>query len=398
MPDPSASLLGPKKILAVDDSLTFLSEIGDSLRSEGYDVVPSRSGEEALELLAVQPVDCILLDLMMPGLGGQETCRRIKAAPTLRDTPLILLTSLDDRDAMLQGLSAGADDYVVKSGELDVLKARVRAQMRRKQFEDENRRMRNELVRHELDVTEARAARALAETRALLLADIEAKNRELEAFSYSVSHDLRAPLRAINGFSREILDSYAENMPVRGRFYLDRIVANSKRMGQLIDDLLELSSITRRELVRVPCDLAAFARGIVEELRNRQPDRVVEIVIAESLPVIGDAGLLRAALENLIGNAWKFTGKQAAASIEVGSQPNGHGPVYFVKDNGAGFDMALAGKLFAPFQRLHSSEEFEGTGIGLSTIQRIVSRHGGKIWTESERGRGATFFFTLGRH
>src|SRR5262249_46800048 len=153
--------------------------------------------------------------------------------------------------------------------------------------------------------------------------------------------------------------------------------ANSKRMAQLIDDLLQLSQITRRELQHAPCDLATLARGIVEDLRTRNPERQVEVVIAESMPVVGGVGLLRPALENLIGNAWKFTGKTPDARIEVGVEQNGQGPVYFVADNGAGFDMAFAGKLFAPFQRLHSKDEFEGTGIGLSTIQRIVARHGG---------------------
>ena len=391
---PVASLLGPKKILFVDDSPTFLHQMADALRGEGYDVVLARSGAEALELLAVQAVDCILLDRQMPGMSGDEVCQLIKAAPVLRDVPLILLTASDGHAAMLSGLACGADDYITKSSELDVLKARVRAQLRRKQFEDENRRMRDELLRRELDAAEARAARELAETRAELLADIEAKNRELEAFSYSVSHDLRAPLRAISGFSDELLVSHGEKLPARGRFYLERIHANSERMTHLIDDLLKLASITRQELVIRRCDLAALARAVFDELRSRNPERLVEVSVPESLPVVGDSGLLRIVLENLLGNAWKFSSKNPDARIEVGAR--GGDPVeYFVSDNGDGFDMAFAGKLFAPFQRLHHASEFEGTGIGLSTIQRIVHRHGGRVWAEAQRGRGATFFFTL---
>jgi DNA-binding response OmpR family regulator len=393
----TASVLGPMKILAVDDSPTYASSLSDLLRAEGYDVVVASSGEEALALLAVQSVDCILLDLVMPGLGGEETCRRIKATPRMRDTPLILLTALDDRAAMLRGLSAGADDYIAKSGDATVLKARVLAQLRRKQFEDENRRFRDQLLRMELEAADARAARALAETKARLLEDLERKNQELEAFAYSVSHDLRAPLRSIDGFSYAILEDHAETLDARGQDYLRRIRAATARMGELIDDMLELSRVGRAEMKRERVDLSKLARTVGDTLARAQPDRKVELRVPDGIVADGDRRLCQILFENLLGNAWKFTAKTAQASIELGTgiaDETGQ-PLFFVKDNGVGFDMNYASKLFTPFQRLHGEAEFPGTGIGLATVRRIVDRHGGEVWAEGKVGEGATVFWTL---
>ncbi len=388
------SLHGPHKVLAVDDSKTFLHQTADVLREEGYDVVLAQSGEEAIELLAVQPVDCILLDLMMPGMGGKEACQRIKSTPKLRDIPLILLTAVEDRGAMLDGLSAGADDYISKSSEFEVLKARVRAQIRRKQFEDENRRIREELLRKELDAAEARAATELAETRAVLVAELEQKNKELEAFSYSVSHDLRAPLRAIDGFSKALMDDCADKLDNSDMQHLNRVRAAAQRMGELIDDMLQLSRVTRHEITRRRVDLSALAREIAADLNRQEPERSVEVVIHSDIATEADAGLLRIVLENLLGNAWKFTRKAENPRIELGVQ-EGSEPAFFVRDNGAGFDMTFAQKLFRPFQRLHSEADFPGTGIGLATIHRVIERHGGRVWAEAAVGEGATFFFSL---
>jgi PAS domain S-box-containing protein len=219
--------------------------------------------------------------------------------------------------------------------------------------------------------------------------------KELEAFSYSVSHDLRAPLRAIDGFTEALVEDYADKLDDTGRDYAVRVRKGTQRMGMLIDDLLTLSRITRKELKRQTVDLSAVAREISGRLRTGEPARDVEFCVEEGLKAEGDAGMLRIALENLLNNAWKFTKGRAPSYIEFGHREIDGGTAYFVRDNGAGFDMAHADKLFGAFQRLHSDREFPGTGIGLATVQRIINKHGGRIWSEAEVGEGATFYFTL---
>jgi len=226
-------------------------------------------------------------------------------------------------------------------------------------------------------------------------AELEASTRELDAFAYSVSHDLRAPLRSLDGFAQVLIEDYGDVIDKDGQHYLRRIQANAVRMAQLIDDLLKLSHATRSELHRERVDLSALSRDIVEELREQSPERAVNVVVAEEMAGSGDAHLIRLALDNLLANAWKFTSSTESAAIEVGSFSADSEVTYFVRDNGAGFDMRYAGKLFDPFQRLHSAVEFEGSGIGLAIVQRIVRRHGGRIWAESSPGAGASLYFTL---
>jgi PAS domain S-box-containing protein len=227
-------------------------------------------------------------------------------------------------------------------------------------------------------------------------ADLEAANRELETFSYSVSHDLRAPLRAIDGFSQAILEDYADRLDDAGQDYLRRVRGAAEHMGHLIDEMLKLFRVTRGELRRTAVDMSTLARLVIAELRKAEPQRTLQIEIMEGLSAEGDAPLLRVVLENLLGNAWKFTSKREGAQIEFGGEQREDGPtVFYVRDNGAGFDMAYAGMLFSAFHRLHTDAEFEGTGIGLATVQRIVRRHGGRAWALGEVSAGATIFFTL---
>jgi two-component system NtrC family sensor kinase len=368
----TASLSGPNRVLAVDDSETYLQQLAAALDSEGYEVVLARSGEEALELLAVQQVECVLLDLMMPGIDGRETCRRLKLVPILRDIPVVMLTAVDDRETMIKSLGAGADDYIAKSSEFDLVRARVMAQIRRKKIEDEHRTVREQLLRAELQL----------------------KNEELESFSYSVAHDLRAPLRSIDGFSLALLEDCGDKLDDDGRKYLHYVRDSAQQMARLIDDLLALSRVTRGELNRCETHFSSLARSVFSRLQRANPDRKVDVVVADGIVVDCDDRLLTIVLENLIGNAWKFTGKRHDARIEVGVTDDDP-RTYFVRDNGAGFDMSYASKLFGVFQRLHSAADFEGTGIGLVTVQRIIRRHGGRIWAQGQVDQGAVFYFTL---
>lgn len=227
-------------------------------------------------------------------------------------------------------------------------------------------------------------------------AQLETLNRELEAFSYSVSHDLRAPLRSIDGFSKIILASYSENLDSEARQYFQYICENAARMGQLIDDLLQLSRLSRSELHQESFNISTMAQEILQHLQEREPQRHVSLNVTPDLTAKGDPHLMKVVLENLLGNAWKFSGLQENAVIEFGLAQNNGGPAaFYVKDNGTGFDMTYADKLFGAFQRLHKMTEYPGTGIGLATVQRIIHRHGGKIWPQAEVNKGATFYFSL---
>jgi len=225
--------------------------------------------------------------------------------------------------------------------------------------------------------------------------DLERANAELTSFAYSVSHDLRAPLRGIDGWSLALLEDYGDQLDDQARIYLERVRNETQRMGELIDDLLALSRVGRVEMQFEPVDLTALAQEIAARLQENEPGRQVEFAIQAGLATRGDAHLLGVALTNLLGNAWKFTGPRDLARIEFGQDEIGGRPAYFVRDNGVGFDMAYASKLFGAFQRLHSAAEFPGTGIGLATIQRVVQRHGGRVWATAQVGKGATFYFTL---
>jgi len=452
----TASLHSPKRILAVDDSLTYLHELNDILGGEGYDVILAHSGEEALEMLTYQRVDCILLDRLMPGMGGTEACRRLKASPTTRDIPLIMLTAMEDREAMIEGLSTGADDYVLKSSELDVLKARVRAQLRRKQFEDESRRIRTELMNKELEAAEARATRELAESRAELLDILEQKNRDLQdanrqlvlrqeeiadknrqleevsrlksEFLSNMSHELRTPLNAIIGFSEILKDGIFGELTPRQTDYIGHVFEGGRHLLALINDILDLSKVEagKMTLELEEISINDFLGSALDIVRERAMKGGVALEFAACIDppadgkILADARKLKQIAYNLLSNAVKFTGeggrvRMAARTIarsEIGlDAPAGMAgrmlPLassefdYFLEirviDSGIGIAEEDLPHLFESFRQLGPSltRQYEGTGLGLALVQRLVELHLGSVGVASAPGRGAHFVVWL---
>jgi hypothetical protein len=395
--------------LVVDDSRTQAEAARSTLESAGFLVELAASGEEALERLARGGVDVVVSDVLMPGMTGYELCQAAKAAPATGGIPVVLLTSLDDPHEVIRALECGADGFITKGSGADHLVDRVRTVV-------ENRRLRasggtgsstrvhflgrtfaiqsgSEQI---LDLLVSTFEDTVRKQQELVTSQQQLReaNRELETFSYAVAHDLGAPLRAINAWTHAIV-SEATGLDAAGRQSADRILEATQRMAQIIEDLLRLSRVAKAALNRGEFDLSAIARLVVANLTAFHPDHRVELVIQPGLRCHGDRALIQVVLENLLGNAWKFTRKQPQPRVEVGAETRGGVRVFFVRDNGAGFDMDRAHRLFLPFERLHSEAEFKGTGVGLTTARRVVERHGGRIWAEAAAGRGATFFFTV---
>jgi len=345
----------------------------DTLGMEGYAPTGFVSAHRALETLRGQEFDLLLTDLMMPEMDGitlLNTAREI--APELA---CVMMTGHATIDTAVKAMQAGAFDYIVKPFKLNVILPVLNRALALRNLRLENTRL---------------ARRVAERTR-----ELESANKELEAFSYSVSHDLRAPLRAVQGFCQIFIDDFGAGVPQEGRQLLEHVLNGSQRMAQLIEDLLEFSRLGRQPILRQIVPLDRIAKRLVDEQRAKDPQRHVEVRQGQLGECEGDPSLIEQVLVNLISNAFKFTRKRETALIEIGAERREGDLVYFVRDNGAGFDMKYADKLFGVFQRLHSNTQFEGTGVGLSIVQRIVERHGGRIWGESAVDRGATFFFTL---
>jgi two-component system, sensor histidine kinase and response regulator len=397
-------VLGPVKILLVDDSPENLLSAGAVLETLGQEVIMAESGREALRQLLDNDFAVIVLDVMMPEMDGFETAALIRQRERSRLTPIIFLTALGrSEEHMLRGYDLGAVDYMTKPFVPEILRSKVSVfvELHRKSVLLAQQSALLERRNSELQHAIQRSWHAEEEIKALnrhlerQLEQLNEVNRELEAFSYSVSHDLRGPLSRIAGFSQALLEFHAGQLDDQGRVFLGRIESSARRMCDLVEDLLKFSRLTRMELNHEDLDLSSIVMGGTAELAARDPDRAVSFAVAEGVMAWGDPTLMRAALQNLLENAWKFTRKHAITKIEFGVENRPEGDVYFLRDDGAGFNMRDAARLFHPFQRLHKDSDFEGTGIGLATVDRIVRRHGGRIWAEGEIERGATFFFTL---
>ncbi|MEJ0034732.1 MAG: response regulator [Gammaproteobacteria bacterium] len=368
------------RLLVVDDEVAQMKALCSTLEFEGYRPTGFSSAKQALAQLRPGQHDLLLTDLMMPEIDGIELIRSARATdPELAG---IVMTGHGTIDTAVAAMQVGALDYVLKPFKLNViLTVIVRA----------------------LDIRRLRIENAALQQREREQAvELAAAYRDLESFSYSVSHDLRSPLRAVNGFMDIFMEEFGHTVSGEARSHLEQVRTGGARMDRLIDDLLKFCRFSRAPLTRQRVDLGGIVRRVVANLQASEPQRTVQVEIGELPAVAGDASLLEQVLVNLLSNAFKFTRHQPQPRVSVGSftapnpsDPNAMERVYFVRDNGAGFDMKYAGKLFGVFQRLHAQDQFEGTGVGLSIVQRVLQRHGGRIWAESAPGSGATFFFVL---
>ena len=367
-------------ILVVDDDSTKRFALKTVLAPLGEVVVEASSGADCLRQLLRQEFAVILLDVRMPVMDGFETAQLIRQRPRSEPTPIIFVTALDQAETDVgRGYDLGAVDFVFAPVVPAILRAKVAVFVELYRAQQELRRYRSRLE-------------ILVEERTTALTAI---NRELEAFSYSVSHDLRAPLLAFDGLSKTMLEQYGDRLDKRAKDNLKRMRGASQRMTSVFDGLRTLFRLTSGEVHREKLDITMLAREIVAETRAVTPERDGKVEIAPSMTVSGDRRMVRILLTNLLSNAWKFTSGTPSPRIEVGTEVVDGESRIFVRDNGVGFDMIYAHRLFGAFQRLHSQSEFPGAGIGLATARRIVNRNGGRIWAEGAVGEGATFYFVI---
>ena len=372
-------------ILHLEDNPYDATLIQQRLKVEGIvsKVLRVDSRADFVQALEQGRFDLILSDYTIPAFNGLSALGL--AIQARADVPFIFVSGTLGEDVAIESLKQGATDYVLKD-RLGRLGSSVRRALQEVEERKERRR-----AEEEIRTLNGELERRVRERTAQL----EATNRELEAFSQSVSHDLRAPIRRIEWCQQILLDEYGPHLDGQARKYLHDIGDFAEQMSQIVHELLQLAQVGASELKREPADLSRLAESILQKLQAAEPNRAVDWSVTPGLAAQGDYQLLRIALENLFENAWKFTGQKDHARIEFGVETQAGRPIHFIRDDGVGFDMAHADKLFTPFRRLHSQEAFPGAGVGLATVQRIIHRHGGLLWAEAAKDQGATFYFTL---
>lgn len=361
------------RILVVDDEVAQVRALCETLRDHGYDTTGFTQGRAAVEALRKARFDLLLADLAMPEMDGIAVLHAVQQADP--DIVGIIMTGEGTIATAVEAMKTGALDYILKPFKLSViLPVLARA-----------------LAVRDLRIANAELERSVRERTA----ELEAANKDLESFSYSVSHDLRSPLTTILGSADLLNDDHAAELPPESRARLGSIIKSAEKMSQLIEDLLRLSQLGRQSLSKRPVNVAALVHEVVDDLMKDQNAQHVRIELGNLPDGVGDPALLRQVFINLLSNAIKFTRGKPSPVVEVVCTQQAGMKVYSVRDNGAGFDMRRAKELFGAFQRLHNADQFEGTGVGLSIVNRIVQRHGGRIWAESEVDKGATFHFSL---
>ena len=410
--------LGNGYIMAVEDSRVQAKKLKNLFDSNNLNNNMYSNADDAFAAALENAPVLVISDIVMPGMDGYEFCSKLKSHPTLKEIPVILLTSLCDPLDIIKGLQSGADNFITKPYEEQYLLSRIHYLLANRDlraggsaemvieiiFRGEKFKINSEkkqILDLLLSVYEAAVERndQLTSTQAELMAaneNLVSANQQLEAFSSMVSHDLRSPLNIVAGYVQLLQADYADVLNDEAREYLAAINKSAFSMAKLIDDLLQFSRSAKREIKTVSVDLSDMVWNIAKEFIALNPEKKADFDIENGVVALADPDLMRVVLNNLLGNALKYSGKVDHPVISFGKIVSGRENIFFVKDNGAGFDMAKAAKMFSPFQRFHSSMEFTGTGIGLATVHRIIERHGGRIWAESEPGQGATFFFSVG--
>ncbi len=407
-------------IMVVEDSLVESTMVKALLKQHGYKVKVFHHGAEAFDAANEELPMLIISDVLMPVMDGFEFCEKLKSTSSLMDVPVILLTSLHDPLDIIRGLQVGADNFITKPFESKYLLSRVNYLLANRELRSAgntdmmleimfkgNRYAINSERKQILDLLLSVYETSIEQNQALTEAQKQLQqtnehlaiaNRDLESFSYTISHDLRTPLNYISVSTQLLKQKHEKEFNEEDNSYLDTILNTVRSMVDMISDLLQFSRSGNIKVDLQKVDLTDLSKKVIDWTRQENPEREIRFMVEEGIYVSGDPSLLMVVMKNLLGNAWKYTSYMASPEIYIGTQPNETHTTVFVKDNGAGFNPNQAHNLFTPFVRLHSQDEFPGTGVGLSTVKRIVEKHGGKIWATGEVGKGATFFFTVPKY